>query len=65
VQNSDELPSVSADYRQLDLIGGEPLDCSGFEAEQTDPEFAANEIPKLSAGEVVDDHGDSYTTNSR
>ena len=52
MQNSDELSGVSADYRQLDLIGGEPLDGSGFEAEQTDPDFAANEIPQLSAEEV-------------
>ena len=52
MQNSDELSGVSADYRQLELIAGEPLDGSGFEAEQTDPEFAAKEIPEPSAGEA-------------
>jgi hypothetical protein len=35
----------------LHLIGGEPLDGSGFEAEQADLTFASNEMPELPAAE--------------
>ena len=46
--NSDRFPLGSAECRQLELIGGKPLEGSGFETEQTDPEFAGNEIPDRS-----------------
>ena len=44
MQNPLELPASESTQRLLDLIGGEPLDDSGFETEQTDPAFVTNEI---------------------
>jgi hypothetical protein len=41
-----------ADQQLLDFIGGEPLDGSGFEAENPDPEFTANDIQDLWTAEV-------------
>lgn len=51
MQNPLELPTSDSAQRLLDFIGGEPLDGSGFETEQTDPAFVANEI-ELSDGEA-------------
>jgi hypothetical protein len=48
VQNLSKFPAASVDCRQLELIGGEPLEGSGLETEQPDPEFAADEISDLS-----------------
>ena len=44
MQNPLELPTYESAQGLLDLIGGEPLDDSGFETEETDPAFVANEI---------------------
>jgi hypothetical protein len=52
VQDFDELFGVAAAYEQLELIGGELLNGSGLEAEQTDPDFAATEISEISAEEA-------------
>lgn len=51
MQNPLELPASESAQRLLDLIGGEPLDDSGFETERTDPTFVANEI-EVSDGEA-------------
>lgn len=51
MQNPLELPTSESAHRLLDLIGGEPLDDSGFETEPIDLAFIANEI-ELSDGEA-------------
>ena len=43
MQNPLELPTSESARGLLDLVGGEPLDDSGFETEQTDPAFVADE----------------------
>jgi hypothetical protein len=50
MQNSLMLPAPEQQF--LDLIGGEPLDGSGFEAEVPDPAFVSKENPELLEGEV-------------
>jgi len=41
-----------ADQQLLDIIGGEPLDGSGFEAENPDPAFTENDAQDLWGAEV-------------
>ena len=52
MQNPSTDSKVVADQQSLDFIGGEPLDGSGFEAENPDPEFAANDAQDLWTAEV-------------
>lgn len=52
MQNPFTLPTSETAQRLLDLVCGDPLDGSGFENEQTDPAFVANEITDASAGEA-------------
>jgi hypothetical protein len=51
VQNLSINFGTVAGAQLLHLIGREPLDGSGFEAEQADLTFASNEIPELLAAE--------------
>ena len=52
MQNPLKLPAPESAQRLLGLIGGEPLDGSGFETEQTDPAFVTNEITEVSDREA-------------
>lgn len=52
MQNPSTDPGLKADQQLLDFIGGEPLDGSGFEPENPDPEFAANDTQDLWTAEV-------------
>jgi hypothetical protein len=52
VQNPSTDSGVVANQQLLDFIGGEPLDGSGFEAENPDPTFTANDTQDLWAEEV-------------
>ena len=47
MQNSLKIATSEAAQRLLDLIGGEALDGSGFESEQTELTFVANQIEEL------------------
>ena len=50
MQNS--LTPPAPQQQLLDLIGGEPLDGSGFEAEVPAPAFVSKENPELPGAEV-------------
>jgi hypothetical protein len=50
MQNLLTLPAP--EQQLLDLIGGEPLDGSGFEAEVPAPAFVSKENPELPGAEV-------------
>jgi hypothetical protein len=50
MQNSLTLPAP--EQQLLDLIGGDSLDGSGFEAEVPDSAFVSKDNPKLLGGEV-------------
>lgn len=52
MQNPSTDSGVVADQQLLDFVGGEPLDGSGFETENPDPAFAANDTQELWAAEV-------------
>lgn len=52
MQNPSINSGVVADQQLLDFIGGEPLDGSGFEAENPDSEFAANDTQDLWTAEA-------------
>jgi hypothetical protein len=52
VQNPSTDSGVVANQQLLDFIGGEPLDGSGFEAENPDPAFTENDTQDLWAAEV-------------
>jgi hypothetical protein len=52
VQNPSTDSGVVADLQLLDFIGGEPLDGSGFEAENPDPVSAAKDTQDLWVAEV-------------
>ena len=52
MQNPSTDSGVVADQQLLDFIGGEPLNGSGFEAENPDPAFTANDTQELWTAEV-------------
>lgn len=52
MQNPSTNSAMVVDQQLLDLVGGEPLDGSGFEAENPDPEFTANDTQDLWTAEV-------------
>ena len=51
MQNPSTDSGVVSDQQLLDFIGGEPLDGSGFETENPDPAFPANDTQELWAKE--------------
>ena len=52
MQNPSTDSGVAADQQLLDFIGGDPLNGSGFEAEDPDPAFTAHDTQELRAAEV-------------
>ena len=52
MQNSSTDSGAILDQQLFDFVGGEPLDGSGFEAENPDPEFTASDSQELWTAEV-------------
>lgn len=51
MHNSLKTATSESAQRLLDLIGGEPLDGSGFETEQSELPFVANQIEEIPESE--------------